>query len=339
MAKRKRKRKHYATSSRFKDRSAIINAIFDTSTKDMSYVVNNAELLKAHKHFIMKSAYSTNTALSKYVVPSGKSKGLSPRLFDFFKERYTYIYERWMHLIQCCFDESYPLYQFFGGRGIYMSKEFLDGKLFCIWCLKNGVTSRLGMYKTYIQRRRKDRNFSPINCYVITEKELHNCGSLDLVLNSLSFIKRYEENHAKNVSYMLAYTRYYVYDMSVEDSVMWDYNPASIVDKQFGFSPIKFYESVADESSCTMSVFLSRYHYSYLNSGFIARPYDMLKPDYSVSAAANSQGKLSYKQQWDRLQKEKNGTNVYTPNKEPVSSTVQEDSVYSYNKDFEVYSK
>lgn len=334
--KRKRRRRRRAK----KDRTAIINAIFDTSTKDMCYVTHNEELFKAHKSFIMCSPYVTNSSVAKYVVPVGKSKGMSPKQFEFFKERYPYIYERWMHLIKCCFDDSYYLYRFFGGKNIYMSKDFLDSKLFCIWCLKNGLTCRLGMYKAYLQRKDKTYNFSPLNCYVITEETLHRCGSLKLALNSIYFIKRYEEGHAKNVSYMTAYTRYYAYDMTVEDSMMCEYDPSSSMDRQFAFSPKYFYESVADENSCTQSVFLSRYHYSYLNSGFVARPYDMLKPEFSVNDEANRQGKLSYKQQWNRDKKEKDGTNqVYSQyNEAQQSSTESNDSVYNYNKELDVYS-
>ena len=339
--KKKKKRKQYKWSNHWhKNSEEIINSIFKKDEPDMKYISENPELLKLHCHFIFTRYYVRRSLFQKYVVPTGKSEGISPKQFEFFKDLYPIIYERWAHLIRCCFDETYPLYKFFGAKGIYMSKDFLDSRKFAVWCLKNGLVTPLGMYDTYLQRKDKNYNFSPYNCYTITEKELHDCKLLKIVLDNLYFVKKYEEGHDKSVSYMTAYTRYYVYDINIEDTLSWKYDPSDIRDKQWCFSPQKFYKSVADENSCTMSVFLSRYHYSYLNGGFIARPYDMLKPDFSVSAEANRQGKLAYKQQWDRDNADKNANkSVYNKTvTSPISSQEQENNVYSYNKDLDVYS-
>lgn len=293
-------------SCRTRDRSALIASIFKSGEKDASYISNSPELLKQHIKFIYDSAYANNSLICKLVVPAGQSKGLSPKRFDHFKKYYPYIYERWVHMIRSCLDPSYYYYQFFGGKGIYVSRDFLDSKLFCIWCLKNGLTSKLGMYDKYIQRKRKNRNYSPGNCYVITEKELHECKSLKLVLGSLYITKKYEEGHDESVSYMTMYTRYYAYDLSLDDALYHKYDTTSMQTcvMSMGFSPTYFYRSVATENDVSLSVFLSRYHYSYLNGGFTARPYDMLKEDFSIEAETARQGKISYKKQWERNRKE-----------------------------------
>lgn len=294
----------------FRDNTPIIASIFKEGELDLSYVTNDKDLLARHIDYI-NSCYRIHRkdkfSYSDCVVPSGRSAGLRPKPFVGFKENYVYIYERWVHLIKCCLRPRHPLYPYFGGRGVYMSREFLDGKKFCIWCLKNGLTSKLGTYGIYLQRKRKDQNYSPKNCFVIKESDVHTAKTLRIALDSIAFLKQYEEKHDDTVSYMTAYTRYYNYDFNAYDASNYKLDTSSkrARAKTLGFSPTNFYRAVATEKDCTMSVFLSRYHYSYLNGGFIARPYDMLNPSYSVSAEAEKQGKVSYKRQWERNRKQK----------------------------------
>lgn len=338
--KRKKPDKRYCRFGRCRDRSAVIARIFDENANDLSYITNNEELLKLHFQFISECPYSVNSALKKLTVPAGASKGLHPKIFDNFEKRYPYIHERWVHMIKSCLDPTYPSYKYFGAKGIYVSRDFLDSRWFCRWCLRNGLTSKLGSYDKYLLRKKKNGNYSPVNCYVMSEKELHECKSVRHVLDSLYIVKRYEERHHPSVSYMTMYSRYYVWDWSLDDALMIEYDTRIPTD-QFGFSPVNFYKSVADDKSCSQSTFLSRVHYSYLNGGFICRPYDMLKPEYSVNAECAKQGRLSYKQQWDRNRKEQESK--YNPYNsadkfEPIvdSNNISTD-VYSYNKDFDVY--
>lgn len=341
--KNKKKKRKKITDSRsgrfgkFRDRSHIIEEIFNNDSNDLSYILNNEELFKRHVQFINESPYSSSGTLRNLSVPSGASKGLRPKIFDHFDIRYPAIYERWVHMVKSCLDPTYPSYKLFGAKGIYISKDFLDSKWFCKWCLRNGVTSKLGSYDKYLLRRNKSGNYSPFNCYVISEKELHECKDLKTVLESLYIAKRYEENHHKSVSYMTMYSRYYVWDWALDDSLMTEY---TFTPDQFGFSPINFYNSVADDSSCSQSTFLSRVHYSYLNGGFICRPYDMLKPEYSVSEECAKQGKISYKQKWDRDRKEQEGkNNPYSNNSSVYSLNKSDDSVYKSCDESDVYSK
>lgn len=338
--KRKKPDKRYCRYGKWRDRSPVIERIFDPNRKDLSYITENDELLKSHFQFISECPYSTNSSLKKFKVPTGASKGLYPKQFYYFDKCYPYIYERWVHMIRSCLDPSYPSYKYFGAKGIYVSRDFLDSKWFCRWCLRNKLTCRLGSYEKYMVRRKKHGNYSPVNCYVVSEKELHECKGIKQVLNSLYIVKRYEEKHHPSVSYMTMYSRYYVWDWSLDDSLMIEYDNHLAAD-QFGFSPLNFYNSVADETSCSQSTFLSRVHYSYLNGGFICRPYDMLKPEYSVSEECAKQGKLSYKQKWSRDKKEQENkpiSVINNVNNSNVNSNNEFTDVYSYNKDLDIYS-
>ena len=340
--RRKRKRRKVPKNkSRYTDRTHIIESIFKQGEKDLSYITKDPELLKKHIKFINDSSYVFQGRLAKLKVPGGVSAGLSPKNFDFFWKYYPYIFERWFHLVKCCLYPDYSYYKFFGAKGIYMSRDFLDAKKFCIWCLKNGLTSKLGMYDSYLIRKNKNRNFSPNNCYIITEKELHECKSLNLVLGHLYVTKRYEEGHDPSVSYMTMYTRYYVYDLHLDDALNYKYDSTNrnTCTETIGFSPSNFYRSVATEKDVSMSVFLSRMHHSYLNGGFTARPYDMLKPEYSIEEETAKQGKISYKKQWDRDRKEK--ADKQSPIQQIVNNknlTTDEFSVYSNNPVTNVYS-
>jgi hypothetical protein len=104
-----------------------------------------------------------------------------------------------------------------------------------------------------------------------------------------------------------------VYDFSVEDAVDVPHKRRSGV--AYKFSPTLFYKSVANESSCSLSTFLSRMHYAYLDDIDVIKPYDMLDPKFSVTNDTNVYGKLSYKQQWDRNKnKEKRKSLIYSEN-------------------------
>lgn len=348
-AKKKKPRKYriYGNkyASRHIDRSKIIEAIFDFNSRDQSYIANNKELLKEHKTFIRKSAYALNCQLSKLVVPEGLSKGLFPKKFDFFDKYYPCIYARWEQLVRATLDNSYYLYKFFGAKGIYISKDFLDSKKFCIWCLENKLTSKPGMYDAYLQRKDKKRMYSPSNCFVITEKEVHSCKSLKSVLSSLFLLKKYEEYHDPTVSYMTMYTRYYAYDMSIEDAVSTKYDTRNrgTTMETVGFVPRLFYLSIATEKDVPFSTYMSRVHYSYLNGGFTIRPYDLLKEDYSVDEEAAKQGKVSYKRQWLRNKKEREEQSsspkaeqlILSSNLPNLTSLIN--SVYSNNPSVNVY--
>jgi hypothetical protein len=330
----------------------IVESIFKHDENDLSYITKDKDLLKQHIRFITNSQYSKNEALDCYIVPDGHCKGSRPKYFIGFKKFYKIIFDRWTHLLKCTLDKDYLYYKFFGGKGIYITQDFLDAKKFCIWCLKNGLTGKLGTFTTYLLRKRDYIHFSSNNCYVVTEKDLHECKSLKMVLNNIYVTKKYEEGHDPTVSYLTMYTRYYVYSLSLQDALYTEYK----IDRKggwketIGFSPKIFYTSVATESDVPESTFLSRIHYSYLNGGFIVRPYDMLKEDFSVDAEAAKQGKVSYKRQWNINNKEREKRGIYSTNTyndsfknkstdNETNSTIEESNVYSNKPDDDVYNK
>ena len=202
-------------------------------------------------------------------------------------------------------------------------------------------------FKQYLVRNDKSKGFYRKNLTVTSEEEVHACKSVKQVLKSVQLIKEYEEDHDETVSYLTFYTRYYMYDLDSYDARHLKYNrnimTVNSVDK-LGFLPKQFYTDMATDESCSFTTFMSRMHYSYLNGGFIARPHDMLKPDYSVSEEANKQNKLSYKQQYHRdlKDKEKNN-NPYNFEKSDdliqQTSDCDEFNVYNYDSDSDVYSK
>lgn len=315
------------------ERAKRVKAIFDSSTKDLTYISTNESLLQEHIDFINSSRYvflKKKGHLTTLTVDKTGRK--TPKPFDCFKTLYYYIYLRWNHIIRSCYDKNYPTYKYFGARGIKVSDEFLDGKYFCIWCLKNHVVTSQLRYDKYIVRKDKSKGYSPENCVVMSEKEIHQCKDVKLALLMLYLIRKYESDHDPSVGYMAFYTRYFMYDFSVEDACSIKYIPTNI-GVTYGFAATAFYVSVADENCCSLTTFLSRMHDAYLMPKFKIRPYDMLKPDYSTNAEARKQGLQSYKEQWDKRDKDRK-----SKNNQNSSTENNANNPYSYGADVNVYS-
>lgn len=315
----------------------VIQNIFYKDESDLCYITKNSKLKAQHIKLIQRlRSVNSNRLVPKSIKEGIENPDLWPKAFKMFNVLYKSIYNWWIYLLRCCYDKTYVMYQFFGARGITLSSRFLDGKNFCIWALNKGLTNKAFTYTTYIQRKNRNIGFSERNCYVITEKEVHECKTLEDVLNSLYIIKKYEEGHDHSVSYMTYYTRCYIYNLPPDDARMWPHYRHKIGE----FSPVNFYQSVADDTSVTATTFMSRVHYAYLNGGHTMRPYEMLKPEYSVMATANAENKLSYKQQYNRNKKAEKGESVYC-NKEINSliSTNEDLSVYSNNNEMNPYSQ
>lgn len=309
-----------------KERAAIVNRIFKQANDDLSYIICNEELLKEHIDFINSADYSEFTTKRSLcnIRTNGNKK---PKKFKYFKHHYNHIYDRWVHMIRSCYDKKYQYYPFIGGKGIKMDNKLLDGKYFCIWCLKNGLIKKQFMYDQYLIRKDKTKNYTEDNLLVLSEKELHECKKLSNALITLNAAKLYEESHDPSVSYMTFYTRYFLYDLDDQDSRHLKYETQQ-TNICMGFSASVFYKSVADENCCSYNLFLRRMHEVYLIPGFNFRPYDMLKPDYSIAAAANQFGLKTYKQ-ISVKRKEKNKDIV-----DSLSNIDKIDNdVYNFNKD------
>lgn len=302
------------------------NNIFDESAKDFTYIENNKSLLKKHLKYI--ATCIDRIGLYKYNLQCN-CKILS---FTTFKTRYKPIYKLWVHMIRSCYDESYIYYKFFGAKGIIVSKEFLHGKSFCMWCLNNKMFKLPHTYEVYFQRKDKSKGYSPENCYVTSEKEVHYSKDLDKVLLRIWLIKKYQEEHHEKVSYLAFYTRYWMFDFDIDDSrLYYKYSYFKI-----NFRPELFYSAMADENSCSLTTFLSRLNYSYNGGGIKVNIYDLLRPDYDLKDDAAAQGKLTYKQQYHRRKKEEERKNkIYNNtqnNPNPVYNIINND-VYTNNDD------
>lgn len=283
-----------------------ISRLFDSSQPDLSYITKDKRLLKKHIDFINSLPYCSMSFVGG-PVSHRKLTIKRPQLFVAFNKCYEPIYRRWLRLIAYCYSEFNECYQFFGGKGVKLCDDFIDCKKFCIWCLTNGLVCAPDSYSSYLVRKDKAGDYTLDNISIISEKQLHNTPELVDALDTIILAKSYEDHHHDSVSYMTAYTRYYVYDFSVEDAIMAPYStndsraPGEIC---IGFSPHSFYRSVADENSCTFSEFWSRMHMTYM-SKIPPRPYDLLKKDFSTVEHMNFLGKKSYKQLWEESLAEK----------------------------------
>lgn len=291
-----------------------VKRLFDGTQTDLSLVVKDKKLLKKHIDFINSMPYcSMYRVLSVPVSHERLTLEKRPKIFISFNECYKPICRRWFRMIEYCYYEKNECYQFFGKRGIKMCEDFLDCKKFCIWCLKNGLIDPPDSYRMYLIRKDKSGDYDPNNIKVISEKQLHNNPNVPDALDAIILAKNYQDHHHESVSFMSAYTRYYLNDFQLEDAIMTPYIPASQTAKKtgneitIGFSPQSFYRSVADENSCTFSEFWSRMHMVYM-SKIPPRPYDLLKPDFSTVEHVATLGVKSYKQLWEESLAEKNSS-------------------------------
>lgn len=284
-----------------------IKKIFDSSQSDLSYITKDKKLLKKHINFISSLPYCP---MSTFIGPISHQKLTikKPPLFVAFHKCYEPIFRRWLRLLAYCYNERSECYQFFGKRGIKLSDDFLDCKKFCIWCLTNGLVHAPDSYINYLVRKDKSGDYTPDNVSIISEKQLHNEPDITDALDTIILAKRYEAHHHESVSYMSAYTRYYLYDFTVEDAISAPYMPSNKFklpgEISIGFQPLSFYKSVADENSCTWSEFWSRMHMTYM-SKIPPRPYELLNKEFSTVEHVAKLGVKSYKQLWEESLAEK----------------------------------
>lgn len=318
-------------------RKKAADKLFDPEQKDLNYIVDDKALLKKHLRYIDKLNYVPSKLKVANCVASDGTE-IRIKSFTSFKEKYKPIFLRWLKLVYSCYDPNNYHYQYFGGKGIKLSKEFLDSKFFCKWCLQQKLIDKYGSYTRYLMRYDKSKEYSPDNCFTITEKELYESKSLNIALMNILLAKKYEEGHHKSVSFITARTRYYVFDLSIEDSLNKEYIPSTgdVAIQNMCFSPKEFYRAVADENSVPKNTFFSRLKYVYLG-GLTMRPYEMLKPEFDIGKAANAESKLSYSQQYYRDNKENMQKKIYSKIDDPISHN-DEDSVYNNINDLNVYS-
>lgn len=316
---------------------------FDATQKDSDYISTNTYIRVKHIGFLRRYIIvKKESKLRSFMAKNGENAGKCPIVFSNFKAFYPDIYAWWVHIIRSCLDPEYPFYRFIGAKGVQIYDGWLNAKEFCIWALRNGLTKMPFTYDRYFIRKNELGDYTPDNVIVTSERELHRSKNLDDILRNILLIKKYEEYHHPTVSYMTFYTRYYVYGFDVDSARTLEFKSLTSPGKKnfgenLGFSPTKFYEGAATEDSCTKSEFLSRIHGLYYIDA-VVRPYELLKPDFSIYEEARKQGKVCYKTQWERRNKERTNKEILSKAKE-CSSLDNQDSVYSFEGDSDVYSE
>lgn len=81
------------------------------------------------------------------------------------KKLYPDIYARWVSMRVGCGCESHAQYSRYGGRGIYVCKEWGSFKTFLKWALESGYSKNL-----QIDRVDNDGGYCPENCRWVTAK-------------------------------------------------------------------------------------------------------------------------------------------------------------------------
>lgn len=99
------------------------------------------------------------------------------------RSRLTWMW-KWMH--SRCYNESDPMYPYYGGRGIQVDPEWHDLEEYIKWALTNGwkKASRL-----QIDRVNNDGNYGPHNCRVCSVEENANNKSNNVYMTAFGETK------------------------------------------------------------------------------------------------------------------------------------------------------
>lgn len=108
------------------------------------------------------------------------------------------LYNIWKNMLRRCENETNARYADYGGRGIYVCKEWHNIKVFVDWALKNGYADNLE-----IDRINNDGSYEPSNCKWSTRREqtLNTRRNVKITLNNeTKTLTEWAEQYGFNVN-------------------------------------------------------------------------------------------------------------------------------------------
>ena len=92
--------------------------------------------------------------------------------------RYTRLYNIWLNMKQRCSNPKASHYEYYGGRGISVCREWRDSfSSFREWAISNGYNEKLTLDRTD-----RDEDYCPGNCRWITQTEQMSNTSRNIML-------------------------------------------------------------------------------------------------------------------------------------------------------------
>lgn len=131
-------------------------------------------------------------------------------------KRHTRIYYIWCSMKDRCLNKNHKAYQYYGGRGISICKEWEnDFMCFYNWAIKNGYTDTLT-----IERIDVNGNYEPSNCKWITKAEqAHNKqNSIKYNINGECLgLKQISDKF--NIQYDVLYDRLFILNWDINEAI------------------------------------------------------------------------------------------------------------------------
>ena len=140
----------------------------------MLTVLRPAYIKKGHKYYTCRCDCGNIKDISGSHLATGASKSCGCGVVRATIKRNTThglsktrLFSIWMGMKRRCFNPNEPSYQYYGGRGITMCKEWKsDFMNFHDWSIENGYSDNLS-----IDRINADGNYEPTNCRWANAKE------------------------------------------------------------------------------------------------------------------------------------------------------------------------